>query len=419
MTAPLDLWNLAQCLVTAANVEDTTITGGHLRVCLSAIDPSALIVIDTSSGGPVEHTVRLEVPPGSAGGAAGGGGAVGRWAHGTAAYAAAHAVTTVDRATTGTALSVEDRAAHAVQLAATALELYHAALAPSTLDVYRRRWVEFERWCRDVAGVPSLPAAESTLIAFVAHLAQQERTPSTVEGYLAAVKWRHEDDGAPWPGGPSLARVTTGHRRQRGTAPTRRAAGLQLAQLQRIVGALDPCRPVDVRDGCAILFGFVTGLRRSELVAVYVEHLELHPEGLTLLVPRGKSDQEGKGRSAVLPYGTNVQTCPVTAYQRWREVSGVTEGRVFRAVRRNGKVWGEGITPQVYAGILRRRALAVGLPGNWSGHSTRRGFATTAARNGVPRHQIMRDGGWHGDAVDVYLEEGTQWEGRAAQHLGT
>ena len=328
-------------------------------------------------------------------------------------------MTAVDRASAGTALSVEDRAAHAVQLAATARDLYDNALAPSTLNGYRRRWTEFERWCTEVAGVPALPAAESTLIAFVAHLAILERSPSTVDGYLAAVKWKHEDTGHGYAAGPALARVVLGHRRKKGSAPARRAAGVRLEQLQRIVSVLDRDRPLDVRDRCMILVGFVTGLRRSELVAVEVTHLELQPEGLTLFVPRGKADQEGKGRSAVLPYGTNVETCPVTAYQRWMEVSGVTEGRVFRAIRKDGTVWGHGITPQVYAEVMRRRALAVGLPGNWSGHSTRRGFATTAARNGVPRHQIMRDGGWHGDAVDVYLEEGTQWEGRAAQHLGT
>jgi integrase len=64
--------------------------------------------------------------------------------------------------------------------------------------------------------------------------------------------------------------------------------------------------------------------------------------------------------------------------------------------------------------------LRAGLdPAQFAGHSLRRGFATTAARNGAPERWIQRQTG-HRSVVMLraYVEEGTLFTENAATYLG-
>jgi site-specific recombinase XerD len=314
------------------------------------------------------------------------------------------------------------RAEVAAGLLDTARTLKAASRAGSTLNKYRRQWANFEAWCaRPEINVPARPASEGTLIAFVASLAQRDPMPalSTVQGYLAAIKWAHADVGLDYPGRAGLTEVMAGYTRIVGKRPRKQASALKLRQLRRILAPFDTTNPADVRDRVILLWGFAAGPRRSELAGVELAHItEDDDNGLVVLLPRSKGDQEGEGRELVLTYGDHHETCPVLAYRQWIATSGIREGRLFRAVRKNGVIWGNGVTDQVVADVMRDRAAAVGLPGFWSGHSMRRGFATSGAEAGVPRHQIMKDGGWGSNAVDRYFEEGTRWEGRTVSKLG-
>jgi len=54
-----------------------------------------------------------------------------------------------------------------------------------------------------------------------------------------------------------------------------------------------------------------------------------------------------------------------------------------------GKTVGAALSPHAIAAIVQRRANQAGLPGDFAGHSLRRGFVTEAGLNDVPLAQTM------------------------------
>jgi integrase len=118
--------------------------------------------------------------------------------------------------------------------------------------------------------------------------------------------------------------------------------------------------------------GFAGAFRRSELVALEVADLELKPEGLLAILRRSKTDQGGEGRPVAIPYGSHLETCPVRAIQDWLSAAAITEGPIFRPIRKGGSVLGSRLTGHAVADIVKKYATAAGLqPDVFSGHSLR------------------------------------------------
>jgi site-specific recombinase XerC len=91
----------------------------------------------------------------------------------------------------------------------------------------------------------------------------------------------------------------------------------------------------------AMLFG--CGFRRSELVGLELDEVQMR-QGHWAVV-----DLIGKGG--------HIRTVPIpqwvkAALDQWIRAAGVTEGRIFRAVARAGKVWGKGISQNVVWYVL-------------------------------------------------------------------
>jgi integrase len=155
----------------------------------------------------------------------------------------------------------------------------------------------------------------------------------------------------------------------------------------------------DLRDRALLLVGFAGAFRRSELVAINCTDLEWMDEGLIVTLPRSKTDQEGKGRLVAIPRGS-PDFCPVEALGTWLRSAGVEEGTLFRAIDCHGSVYGDGLSPDSVARIIKKKAAAVGLdPARFSGHSLRAGLVTSAAAAGVPEWAIRRLTGHRSEAM--------------------
>jgi integrase len=174
------------------------------------------------------------------------------------------------------------------------------------------------------------------------------------------------------------------------------------------------------RDRALLLLGFAGALRRSELVGLDVADITEGTDGLTVLLRRSKTDQEGAGRTVGVPYGSNPVTCPVRAWRAWLEVSGIEEGPVFRSVDRHGRIGVTRLTAQAVALVLKRHAAGAGLdPGDVAGHSLRAGLATSAAEAGVPERVIAATTGHRGTAMlRRYIREGSLFRENAASAVG-
>jgi site-specific recombinase XerC len=166
--------------------------------------------------------------------------------------------------------------------------------------------------------------------------------------------------------------------------PPKRVTPIGLSELRRMVEAL-PNSPKVTRDRALLLLGFAAGLRRSELVAVNVEDVEIIGD-LGLIVSLRRSKKPGDARAIGIPYGR--ESCPVRAVQDWIKTSGIKGGPLFRPVDQAGTVSDRRISDRSVARIVQRAARRAGLnPAQFAGDSLRAGLAAAAAQAPPPFEQ--------------------------------
>jgi site-specific recombinase XerD len=153
---------------------------------------------------------------------------------------------------------------------------------------------------------------------------------------------------------------------------------------------------ISLRDRALLLMGFAAALRRSELVALDAGDIETCDEGIRLHIRRSKTDVEGVGATIAIPTGHRLR--PVQAIREWLQAARITEGAIFRPVGKGGRLALTRLSDRAVALIVKSRAEAAGLdPAQFSGHSLRAGFITSAAACGasvfkmqaVSRHKTL------------------------------
>ena len=261
-----------------------------------------------------------------------------------------------------------------------------------------------------------LPTTPDLLLQYL-HAQAEQLNPRTLKRRLVAIRHWHDCQGFPDPTKHPLVRKTlTGILHVHGK-PADKAPPLSIEQLILIDHHLRSSKALtDWRDNALLQIGFFGAFRRSELAAIQWEQVQFVPQGVEILIPRSKTDQEGTGQICAIPYG-NAHLCPITTLHRWRELSNTTTGFVFRHIAKEGKMTTRGISAQMINLIIKRIAKACQLPQaeKYSGHSLRRGFATTATQKGASFSAIMRQGRWrHEGTVHGYIEEGQRFDANAA-----
>jgi integrase len=174
-----------------------------------------------------------------------------------------------------------------------------------------------------------------------------------------------------------------------------------------------------IRDRALLLIGFFGGFRRSELVALDLEHLELRRSKLAILIRRSKTDQDGVGRTVTIPRLAS-SLCAVGALERWLKLRGISAGPLFAAITSHGTVTRKRLSGFAVATIVKRRVAQIGLDAaQYSGHSLRSGFATAAARAGAATWQIKQQTGHKSDAVVAgYIRVGASTGANLARLIG-
>jgi hypothetical protein len=127
----------------------------------------------------------------------------------------------------------------------------------------------------------------------------------------------------------------------------------------------------------AMLFG--CGFRRSELVRLEMDEVQMR-QGHWAVV-----DLIGKGG--------HIRTVPIpqwvkAALNQWIVAAKVTEGRIFRAVARAGKVWGKGISQNVVWYVVKGCCERAGLE-HIAPHDLRRTCAKLCHSSGGELEQIQ------------------------------
>ena len=116
-----------------------------------------------------------------------------------------------------------------------------------------------------------------------------------------------------------------------------------------------------------------------------------------------------------MPYG-RTSSCPVKAVRAWLDHAQISDGPIFRSVKKGGHIGADRLTDQSVALVVKAYAEQAGLPkGEISGHSLRSGLVTSAAQAGVVTHRIMAQTGHKSvEMLNRYIRDANLFENNAA-----
>lgn len=214
----------------------------------------------------------------------------------------------------------------------------------NTRRAFRSDLTLWGAWCRKcrvaaAAATPELVAAWVRALAGIDLSEETQRAMATIERYIVNVGWAYRMAGLVDPTAAPLvklekkaARKALGVRQKQAKAIRFKgdiadfdspAAGVCLAHL------LKACRrdELGLRDAALLRIAYDAGCRRSELVAIEVQHIERDTDGAgTLFIPSSKTDQTGEGAYAFLSPAT------MEAISRWRDKADIRKGPLLRRV---------------------------------------------------------------------------------------
>ncbi len=239
-------------------------------------------------------------------------------------------------------------------------------LAKATLDSYRSDLGRLAGWLAEHGHEALLDSRETTLTAFIAHLAKQTRASSQAR-YLSTLRrfYRWQVGRGRLVSDPTLKLANP-------SLPSRLPKVMSEKQVEALLDAPDLDTPLGLRDRAMLETIYATGLRVSELV-----NLKLHEVGLADGVLRAL----GKGsKERLVPLG-QLAIDWITRYlheARPEILHGQQSDALFVTAR------GGAMTRQAFWQLIKRYALVAGIaPARLSPHVLRHAFATHLLNHGA------------------------------------
>lgn len=256
------------------------------------------------------------------------------------------------------------------------------AKAANTIRAYHSDWRQFEGWC-DERALDPMPARPEVVATYLASLGLAGKADSTIGRHLAAIGWRHRQEGHAPPSGRDermvIADTLAGIRREQRARPSAKKAAISAADIARMIAMADGMGSRVVRDRAVLALGFAAALRRSELAALQLSDVTFVEDGLKLTIRHSKTDQEGEGQVIAVPTGKVLK--PVARLAAWLELRGRVPGPLFFQIDPQGQRTDLAMSDRSVARLIKKYAGLVGLdPEMVGGHSLRAGFLTEAAR---------------------------------------
>ena len=255
------------------------------------------------------------------------------------------------------------------------LAVLNSLTSRASRRVYEYAIDQFTAWyCSE----PRLAFNRIVVVRYRLHLESRGLAANTINQQLAAVRrLAHEaaDSGLL---SPELA---AGISRVKGVKQLGFRSGnwLTVAQCSQVLGLAAGLSLRAKRDYAMLAVLFGCGLRRSELVGLQLDEVQMR-QGHWAIV-----DLIGKGG--------HIRTVPIpvwvkTALDEWIAQAGITQGRIFRAVGRAGKVWGNGVSQNVVWYVVKTCCERAGLQ-HIAPHDLRRTCAKLCHSSGGELEQIQ------------------------------
>jgi site-specific recombinase XerD len=278
----------------------------------------------------------------------------------------------------------------------------------NTLRAYQSDYNDFSLFCSK-NGFQAMPTQPKILALYITHLSTFSKY-STLKRRLASISILHKTKGHYIDTKhPIIMENLMGIKRTNGSNQKGKKP-LLINDLKLLIKAIDQSKEKNkrkIRDKALILIGFSGGFRRSELVDIELEDVELVPEGVKIFVKRSKTDQSGEGMIKAIPYFDNENFCPVKALKKWTEIIDFKNGKLFNISDKN------------VALIIKKYANYAGLDSHkYAGHSLRSGFATSTAESGAEERSIMAMTGHKStEMVRRYIKEANLFKNNALNKI--
>src|SRR5271157_681615 len=260
------------------------------------------------------------------------------------------------------------------------LEQSKAAVLNTLASVHSRRSYKYaiERFIAWYCDRPRLAFNRSVVVHYRSFLKSLNLSAATINLHLSAIRRLADESAESGWLSPELA---IGIRRVQGVKRLGRKSGNWLTrnQAQELVNAASKTDLRGWRDGAILGLLLGCGLRRSEVVGLMLEQLQIR-EGRWVIV-----NLVGKG--------ARLRTVPVPSWSKelvdaWLRHSGVTDGKVFRQVLKGGMVQPSGVTANVVWYAVKRCAGQAGI-NNLAPHDLRRTCARLCHGSGGELEQIQ------------------------------
>src|SRR5450432_2538211 len=247
--------------------------------------------------------------------------------------------------------------------------------SPASRRVYEYAIDQFIDW---YSSEPRLAFNRIVVVRYRMYLESRRLAANTINQQLAAVRRLAHEAADAGLLSPDLA---AGISRVKGVKQLGCRSGnwLSLEQSSEVLSRARGDRVREKRDHAMLALLLGCGLRRSELVGLKMSDVQTR-QGHWAIV-----DLIGKGG--------HIRTVPIPSWAKqaldaWTTAAEITDGRIFRAVSRAGKVWGRGITQNVVWYVVKGCCEKVGLA-RIAPHDLRRTCAKLCHSSGRELEQIQ------------------------------
>ena len=301
------------------------------------------------------------------------------------------------------------------------LKNLQSSKAMNTVRAYKSDFKDFGLFCVK-NGFNNLPSDPKIVSLYLTHLSTKEVKLSTIKRRLVSIGVIHKMKGHYLDTKhPVIVENLMGIKRRKGTVQKGKKPIL-INELKKIIEVISNQEVEDIkklRDTALILIGFAGGFRRNEIVSLDYEDLDFVYEGLKITVKRSKTDQFGEGSIKAIPYFEDSIYCPVKILKRWLNISKIKKGPLFRRFTKGSKLTLNRLTDQTVALLIKNYLNKAGIDSkNYSGHSLRSGFATSAAESGAEERSIMAmTGHKSSEMVRRYIKEANLFKNNALNKI--
>ena len=293
--------------------------------------------------------------------------------------------------------------------------------ANNTVRAYKSDFKDFGIFCAQ-NGFKSLPSEPKIVSLYLTYLSTKEAKISTLKRRLVSIGVIHRLKGLYLDTKhPSIIENIMGIKRRKGSIQKSKKPIL-ISDLKLLINVIDEQKKQEIkklRDRTIILIGFSGGFRRNEIVSLDYDDLDFVQEGLKINIRRSKTDQYGEGFIKALPYFDNPKYCPVVSLKNWINTSKISSGSIFRRFSKGSKLSEHRLTDQTVALLIKEYLQLAGIDSkNYSGHSLRSGFATSAAESGAEERSIMAMTGHKStEMVRRYIKEANLFKNNALNKI--